>query len=357
MKIIQLMTSLYPKDAIGEEALMIHSIAGKRCNTCIMALDVDPSLKHLTAEMDFSSVEEDDILILHKASGDDFVSLFQRLQCKKVLLYHNITPPSFFLHYDLIRVWNQWRGRTQLKPLVRAAGWVWGDSQFNCDELIALGSNPQKTEVLPLCLPFETQPPEANQELIARLNAHQQTKIFFIGRVAPNKKFEDIIKAFYYYQKTVDPSASLYLVGSYQGYAKYYAKLIGFIDELGLRNVFITGQVSQEDKWAYYSCADMMLCMSEHEGFCVPLLEAMYFNIPILAYASTAVTETMGDAGVLFTEKDYAAISGQMKRLMSDPEFRGQVIDKQRQNLLRFIPSQFEARIQQLLQNVIAEST
>ena len=355
MKIVQLVTTLHTGDAIGEEVLRIHAYLQKHYDAHIVAVQVQPALKHLTDTVDLCAMETDDLVILHKASGDDWGSVFACLRCKKVLLYHNITPPSFFVPYDLIRAWNQWRGRRQLKTLVREADWAWGDSRYNCDELVSLGFDPIKTAVLPICLPFEHERPKANTELAETLRAQKQTKILYVGRIAPNKKYEDILKAFFCYQTTVDPSTQLYLVGSWQGYEKYYAKLMGFAADLKLQNVVFTGQVSQEDKWAYYSSADLMLCMSEHEGFCVPLLEAMYYQIPVLAYATTAVTETLGDAGQLFAKKDYAMAAAMMHRLITDTGYRQEVLERQNQRLQQFLPSRFEETIAQRLCEVMED--
>ena len=352
MKIIQLVSNLSYGDAIGDEVLMLHSYLRKTCEARIMTLSVHPALENLADAMDFSAIQPEDVVILHKASGDVLTKPFRKLRCKKLLIYHNITPPSFFFPYNLIVAFNQRRGRKQLKSLASCVDWAWGDSQYNCNELTAMGFCSRRVATLPLCLPNQEKPP-VNAELAAGLRAGLGANILSIGRIAPNKKPEDIIKAFYLYQKHVDPHAKLYLVGSWQGMEKYYAKIMGFIADLGLSGVTMTGHVSNEDKWTYLQCADLMLHMSEHEGFCVPLLEAMLCDVPILAYANSAVPETLGNPDQLFAEKDFPAVSERMREMITDQAYRSRILNKQRQNLQRFLPGPFQTRLSQLLDAVI----
>ena len=128
--------------------------------------------------------------------------------------------------------------------------------------------------------------------------------MLFVGRVIPNKKFEDVIRAFHAYRTRHNPRSRLLLVGSYSGFERYLAMLQSLIARLGTPDVHFLGHVSNEELTALYDVADLFLCASEHEGFCVPIVEAFYKRVPVLAYAATAVPATMDGGGVLYDTKD-----------------------------------------------------
>ena len=150
-----------------------------------------------------------------------------------------------------------------------------------------------------------------------------------MGRVIPNKKFEDLIKVFCVYQKYVDPKSRLLLVGEYQGVERYFDALLRLVDELELKDVVFTGHVDTNDLAAYYQVGDVFLSLSEHEGFCAPLLEAFRFGIPVMAFDAGAVPDTMGGAGVLIREKQFEEIAEMAHVLVHDDEVRQRVIDSQ----------------------------
>lgn len=339
MKVVQIVTNLAIGDAVGNDVLAIHEAltdAGYACE--IMALTIHEKLADVASGVDFSRLAPEDLVIVHKATGDAFPKHIAALPCTRVLVYHNITPAKYFIPYDEVLAWNLWRGRRQLKELAGCVDYAWGDSSYNCRELEACGFARDRLAVLPI-LPRKGEvriPPD--EATVAQLRARKGTKLLFIGRVAPNKKQEDIIKAYYCYLRSGDPDATLYLVGSWTGFEKYYAKLKGFAADLGLRDdqVVFAGHVTDAQKEAYLACADAYVCMSEHEGFCVPLLEAMRHDLPIIAFAACAVPETLGDNGLLFSEKDYAGIARQIGKVCGDRAFRAEVAQRQRESLRRF---------------------
>ena len=332
---IQIVTNLSYGDAIGNDVLAIHGMlkdAGYECG--IMAMSVHERLAGMASEVDFDRIAPEDLVIFHKATGDSFPGFAARLKCKKAVIYHNITPARYFLAYDEVMAWNLWRGRRQLRQLAKCVDWGWGDSGYNSRELIAAGFDPKRVDVLPI--PFTSTRPEGGWPEAREKG--EGTTLLFIGRVASNKKQEDIIKVYYCYLRDVDPKAKLVLVGSWAGFEKYYAKLKGFAADLGLTDeqVVFTGHVTDEQKQEYLAQADVFVCMSEHEGFCVPLLEAMDHDIPVVAYAAAAVPETLGDNGLLFKEKNYDAIAREIGRVTRDAAFRGEVLERQRKSLERF---------------------
>lgn len=356
MKIIQIVTNLNIGDAIGNDILSIDDElknAGYPCE--IQALTIHDSLSDRAHSLDFKSMDPSDLILFHKATGDDLTDLLARVFCKKVVIYHNITPAKFFLPYDPIMAWNLRRGRHQLKKLARIADYGWADSEYNCRELAENGFPKNKLSVLPIFYDSSKAEEKTDPTLDAKLKKVKGTKFLFIGRIVPNKKQEEIIKVFYRYLQTEDANAKLYLIGSWQGLEKYYAKLKGFIWDLGLtdQQVIFPGHVTEAEKESYLKNADVFVCMSEHEGFCVPLLEAMSRSIPIAAYSSSAVTETLGDNGLLFQNKDYDAIASKIGTLCHDSNLRESVIVSQRNNFSRFDIDRTRQRLLELIKTAL----
>ena len=356
LKIVQLVTNLNEGDAIGNDILAIHhALQRKGYTSILMAQTIHPHFIRIAQNVDFSLIAPDDLLLFHKATGDQFTRALEQLKCKKVLIYHNITPGRYFLPYDAVMAWNLNRGRRQLRRLARCMDSGWGDSSYNCQEMVRSGFAERNVSVLPILTEGEKMHSAPDPILMRKLASDSRTKMLFIGRIAPNKKQEDIIKIFYHYLRNEELNTVLYLVGSWKGMEKYYAKLKGFAADLGLteEQVIFTGHVSETEKNAYLQSADVFVCMSEHEGFCVPLLEAMHNRIPIAAYASSAVPETLGNNGLLFDRKNYEEIAHQIGRLRQDAAFREEVINWQQENLLRFQANSTEKKLLDMIDCVL----
>ncbi|MDO8688475.1 MAG: glycosyltransferase, partial [Dehalococcoidia bacterium] len=151
-------------------------------------------------------------------------------------------------------------------------------------------------------------------------------------RVDPSKRQEDVIKTLYYYQRRCNPKSRLFLVGAHTPGGLYHAWIEALIDHLGLRaDVHFTGQVSHRDLLAFFHLADVFVCMSEHEGFCVPIVESMYLGIPVVAYQSTAIPFTLGDAGILFKKKDFAVMAETVHQVTCDQKLRASLVAKGRE--------------------------
>ena len=353
MRVIQLLPKLSMGDAIGNDVLLIdETLRENGYESLIMSPNVQEELRPRTAEMNLSLIRPDDLILFHKSTGDGLLKRVAALPCRKGMIYHNMTPPGFFLPYDPVVTWNLVRGRRQLKKYARQMDFSWGDSEYNCRELRKAGAkNVSLRPVLfePGCKA------EPDPAVLNRLQETRGTKILFIGRVVPNKKQEDLIKAYYTFLHSADPEAQLYLIGGWEGMEKYYAKLKGFCADLRLRDdqVVFTGKVSETEKEAYLRAADIFLCMSAHEGFCVPLLEAGEHDLPVIAYAVAAVPETLGDNGLLVRTKDYAALAALMNRVCTDRDLRKAAVEKQRESRKRFEKSVVRARVLDLLHKAL----
>ncbi len=285
------------------------------------------------------------IHLYHFSIGSELSHFISRQKGKKVMIYHNITPHSFFIHFNSQRGLAAYTGREQLQQLASDYDLALGDSEYNRKELEKIGF--QKTGVLPLFIEADDWE-EAAEDAIPFDDGF--VNFLFVGRVVPNKKIEDLIKTFYFYQKTIDSRCRLYLVGPTEGFEKYKNYLETFCASLDVRHVIFTGRVSPEERNRLYKQADIFLCLSEHEGFCMPLLEAMHFGAPVIAYAAAAVPETLGRAGVLIQEKDFQKIAEMAHQIVVNEELRKKIRAGQRERLKDFDRSKAENKLKEYLE-------
>jgi glycosyltransferase involved in cell wall biosynthesis len=201
-----------------------------------------------------------------------------------------------------------------------------GDSEYNRQELEAIGF--PATGVLPVVPDFSHLSGEPNFMEAARYD-DGWANIMFVGRMIPNKRIEDVIRVFHAYKRWFNPRSRLLLVGSHGGFERYLAMLHHFIAQLGASDVYFLGHVSNEELIAYYQLADVFLCASEHEGFCVPLVEAFHMGVPVVAYAAAAVPATMDGAGVLYTQKDPLHVAALVNAVVADRDLRRRIVEGQ----------------------------
>lgn len=331
----QMLQTLAVNDAIGNEVIEIRDLL--RSNgyvSNIYAQHIVPELKkkclHYTEYSKTSS--RDNILIFHHSIDSDVTDYVRLLPDRKVMRYHNITPGDFMARYDLALAHRLTKARNELRELAGAFDLALGDSAYNADELRAAGF--KKTGVLPILLNADRLNGAPDASVIKALS-DGLVNVLFVGRIAPNKRVEDVIKAFCFYQRHINPSSRLVLAGMHD-YSSYFGFLEGLVDELSVKNVIFTGRVPQSSLIAYYRTAAVFLLMSEHEGFCVPLVEAMHFNLPVLAFASSAVPETLGNGGILFREKRCEEVAELMDLVLTDEDIRRRITEAQRIRLKDF---------------------
>jgi glycosyltransferase involved in cell wall biosynthesis len=243
--------------------------------------------------------------------------------------YHNITPAPFFERWEPAVAGALMKGRRQLAELEVRTELGIADSAFNAQELDELGY--RRTAVVPILLDVATldaAPPDAaTQGRLSDARAAGGADWLFVGRLAPNKAQHDLVKAFAAYRRLYDDRARLHLVGGSSSH-QYESALTAFVDALDVGDaVEITGGVSAGALTAYFETADVYVSVSEHEGFCVPLLEAMHHRVPIVAYAAAAVPETLGDAGLLLDAKDAFTVATAVQRVVADAALRTQMIE------------------------------
>jgi glycosyltransferase involved in cell wall biosynthesis len=325
----QVLATLGYGDAIGHEVLGIQRVlraAGYESD--IFVETADPRLEDLTR--DFRELVEashrDNILIHHFSIGSKASRVAYALLDRMVLVYHNITPPEYFVDIHRLLVRLCYHGRRELGAYVNRCDLALGDSEVNRLELAELGF--PVTGVLPVVPGFSHLDGPPN-DLVARQFDDDWTNVLFVGRVIPNKRIENLIRFFATYKSRHNPRARLLIVGSYGGFERYLMMLHQLAARLGVPDVHFTGHVSNEELTAYYDVADVFLCASEHEGFCVPIVEAFYKRIPVLALARTAVPATMDGAGVLYDQPDPADVATLLDIVVGDAALQDRILSGQ----------------------------
>ena len=341
----QVLATLGYGDAIGHEVLGIQrALASAGYDSSIYVETADPRLEHLTLDYRdlIGTVTAEDVLIHHFSIGSRASRTAYALPGRMALIYHNITPPEYFVgvHKDLVKLC--FRGRRELTAYIDRCDLALGDSEYNRQELEALGF--PSTGVLPVVPGFAHLDVPPDTAFAASFD-DEWTNIMFVGRVIPNKKFEDVIRAFHVYRTRHNPRSRLLLVGSYSGFEKYLTLLTSLVARLGTPDVHFLGHVSNEQLSAMYDVADLFLCASEHEGFCVPLIEAFYKRVPVLAYAATAVPATMDGGGVLYDSKDPVEIARIMEAILSDTAIQDAMLASQDAALQRLLQRDFAATL------------
>jgi glycosyltransferase involved in cell wall biosynthesis len=326
IRIHQVLATLGYGDAIGHEVLGIQRVlrgAGYESEIFVETADyrLEPMTRDYRELVDFS--DPDNLLIHHFSLASKASRTAFALPDRMALIYHNITPPEFFVGLHRKLTIECFRGRRELRAYADRCDLALGDSEFNRRDLEALGFS--RTAVLPVVPDFSHLDGPADRAL-AGLYDDAWTNILFVGRTVPSKKLEDVIRFFHAYQSFYNPRSRLLLVGEQGGFERYLVALHQFAAAVGARHVHFVGHVSNEQLAAFYEIADLFLCASEHEGFCVPLVEAFYKEVPVLAYAATAVPATMDGAGVLYTDKDPSHVAALMDAVLSNADVQEAIV-------------------------------
>lgn len=359
MRVIQILPSLAYGDAVGNDTIALKNVLKDMgYETQIYAEDIAPSLLKGETALNIKRLPElkdDDIIIYHLAIGSDLNYKLAEYKGKKIIVYHNITPPKFFKGYDYSLERLTEKGLDGVRFLADKADYCLADSMFNKSNLRELGYK-VPIDVLPIVIPFEDYRKKPSQDILEKYKDGRHN-IVFTGRVAPNKCHQDIIAAFACYKKYYDSTARLFLVGSYNERDTYYKKLKRYVELLGVEDIVFTGHIKFEEILAYYSVADVFLCMSEHEGFCVPLVEAMFFEIPIIAYNCAAVPMTLSDGGILIDKKDPVEAAALINRVISDNELRDVIRENQKRRLKDFQYEKVAGMFRDYLNNFLENRT
>lgn len=354
MRIVQMLPTISYGDAVSNDVLALNTALKKAgYKTCIYAENIDSRLsKGIVKSANEYKDDASDIVIFHLSIGSELSNRVCQFRAKVIIVYHNVTPPAFFEKYNKNTERLCKEGVECVKRMSECPVLCLADSEFNKGDLIRLGYT-CPMEVLPILIAFDDYKKEPDKTVIDRYNKDDYVNIIFTGRVAPNKKQEDLITSFYYYKNYINPKSRLFIVGSYNEDDVYYSKLKKYVEMLELNDIIFTGHIPFNQILAYYHIADVFLCLSEHEGFCVPLIEAMYFDVPIIAYDSTAVGETLGESGLLLKDKNPKLVAEAINAVMVDDMLRETLIHNEKIRLQYFDNERIEKQFIECLNHYI----
>jgi glycosyltransferase involved in cell wall biosynthesis len=307
---------------------------------------VDPALSRRIRRLEDLRPAESDLLLIHHSMGHDAFPRLADLRCRKFLVYHNITPPRFFEENDPFHSYGV-KGYSQLAQFREIVESAIAVSPFNARQLKQRGF--QSVTVIPLLKDFAA----IRYAPHAKAPYHEESavvRLLFVGRLVPHKCQHELVEFVDRIRSIRRVPLGLVLIGQFDDASGYKSHLVAMVRRSGLGpHVKIAGQVTDEELFGWYRSASAYVSLSEHEGFGVPLVEAMALDLPVIAYASAAVAETLGDAGITVSDKDPARIVEPLIRLQQDRKFRGEVIRSQRQRLLRFSRKRIESELRRWL--------
>jgi glycosyltransferase involved in cell wall biosynthesis len=343
----QFLPTLSPGDAIGNHVLRIQPLLEAFGPSRIYVERADASLANVARDYREFVPEPGSAVVYHSSIGTPMARWLHALGIPVLLDYHNVTPMRFFAAYEPKVAALCFAGRAECRLLARTSPLGMADSTWSAQELAQMGC--PATATVPILLDFgKYQRPPHAPLLDALVSGKKGTDVLFVGRISPNKRQEDVVKAFAVYRRHYDAGARLFLVGS-PASDRYRKAVGGLVRKLGLADaVRMVGGIPDSHLIAYYRAADVFVSMSEHEGFCVPLVESMQFDLPIVAYAAGAVPETLGDAGILVDHKRYDEIAALIHLLREEPA-RARLVAAGRVRLEHFRPERHEPRLLELV--------
>jgi glycosyltransferase involved in cell wall biosynthesis len=350
MVINQWLPAAHRGDAVGDSARHVRGLLRARGHDSdIYALTIDDDLRGEIRAFSDPAARQGDVTILHFAIASPMSEALAALPRGRVIQYHNITPAHFFAGYDAGIVALVTRGREELASLAGRVDVALGDSEYNRQELEVLGF--PETGVFPIAVNTARLTAAPPRPALERVLRDGLSNILFVGRIAPNKKLEDHLRLAEQYKRYIDAFHRFIFVGREDTCPRYYAMLRALMTEyrMSSERFWFVGSVPDADLAVFYRTASAYVSLSEHEGFCVPLLEAMATDVPVLAYASTAVPETLGGAGITFSPKDLEYAAEMLGLLVYDDGLRGSIIEGQRRRLADFSDTRFDTHLDRLV--------
>ena len=335
MQFHQVLVSASPWDASTNSALELRELLSKVAPSEIFARYIDPALASVVHPLqDYGQTRatrsgtSDDVIVFHASIGEPSVYSFIRERPERlVLVYHNITPPEYFRAYDPAFAGLLEGGRRELSQLTDRCVLALAVSEYNAAELRDMGY--RRVRVARLILELQE---IANARIDARtmdwLDDLDGPVLLFVGQLLPHKRPDLLVKAFHVLSTYLHPDAHLLLVGANR-LEPFAARLRAFAAELNLHRLHFMGSITDSARNACYRRADAFVTASEHEGFCVPLVEAMAFGVPVVARSYAAIPETVGDSALLLPQgEDSCLVAEAMHKVLSDADLRTALVER-----------------------------
>lgn len=342
MEIHQVVVSASPGDAVTNSALELRSLLRHTGRSDIYAENIHPRLQddviHISGFATHSPKLTEDVILFHASIGAPEVFNFIRRRPERVcVIYHNISPAEYFYPYDPAFAGLLEGGRMELRLLRDRSVMTLADSRFNAEELREMSY--RDVRVSPLIVDAaRLRSMDPHEATSAMLDSIEGPKLLFVGQLLPHKRPDLLVKAFHILSTYIQPEAHLFLVGA-DRLPAYGTALEQLVAELNLTNVHLVGTVSDRRLASFYRGCDVFVTASEHEGFCIPLLEAMAFEMPIIARNHAAVPETLGDAGILLDETSGALILAEaMAEMVANDGLRRSLAERGTRRLAEFDP-------------------
>jgi glycosyltransferase involved in cell wall biosynthesis len=336
-------------DAISTEVLALQRVLrASGAESEIFAIHEHPRLRGQSIPYTRLADYGDADIILHYSLGSPLNEVYRNWQRgRRTLVYHNITPARWYRSINQRVADDIEHGIAELPELCRLSDARWADSAFNAREIEELGFSCEVAELLVDPVRWGG---VRNAGIYSAVSSAPGVQVLYVGRLAPNKCVEDVIKSFYFLVKYIDTQSRLRIVGIDTDTELYSFSLRELAHYLGIASsVEFVGQMADDEVQAMYEASDVYVSMSEHEGFCLPLIEAMHFGCPVIAYAAGAVPDTVGSGGILVREKRHAEIGALMARVGQPGELRSVMQDRGRERTQYFSFERFAQRINELL--------
>lgn len=331
MRFDQILAGYADGDAISREARSFRDLfreMGFESDIFAPAGNISENMVHDARPLEDFRCSSGDMVLYHFSIGSEAAGCFAGAAGRKLVRYHNITPGEFFDGFDDELAVRLRTGRAELEGICRSADLVIADSEFNAGEVRAVGC--ENVKVFELVADLEEYEPDER-----KLDRYADgfSNILFVGRIVPNKKVEELMLAFNWINKTIDARSRLVLVGSERSCPAYFHMLKMLAFRLDLDNVCFEGFLNESELAACYCCADVFVSASRHEGYCLPLIEAMKYEVPVIARRCGGMPEALGGAGVMFDELDPVMLGELIGKTMWDGDFAGRILDAQVQRL------------------------
>ena len=319
MEVHQLVSSMSPGDAISNAAFSLQELLRKEGHRSeIFAEQIPAELAgkchHFGRYPKFDTTEN--ILIAHYSIASMGMVTLPYFKARKILFYHNVTPYHYWVNINPLAAFHCLRGKSDLPKILPFINYGVAFSSFSLEDLRKAGL--EKTSWLPLQIDVDRLKIPPDPIMLKDFNGNEK-RILVVGRVAPNKKVEEAVLV-----ASMVPKSRLVVAGSARDAVSYYYSIREMAHDLKVKSDFL-GHITQEELNALYRTADVLLVMSEHEGFCVPILEAFYFGVPVVAFAAGAVPETSNGGALLFDDKKPEIVAGLVNKVLNDPELREQL--------------------------------
>ncbi|MCE9501173.1 MAG: glycosyltransferase family 4 protein [Leptospira sp.] len=321
-----------PGDAISNEMVVLQAYfrkLGIRGN--IYSENIGTLNTKISRKFKSYSGTSSDLVIYHHSIHSNVLDFILNVELPKILIYHNVTPSHFFEPYDLKLAYYLKKGREELSEIRDNFEICFADSAYNKEELVDLGY--KNVHILPIVYDFSKLQRPGNS-----ISNGSRKNILFVGRIAPNKKQDDLIRFAKIFRDISGDHFLLNIVGQcsreMHSYQEELEKMVGYYDLHD--HVKFSSFLSDSDLNEYYKNADLFLSMSDHEGFCVPIIESMHFGVPIVAYNAGAVKDTLDGSGILFNKKDFVLLAGTVSAIFRDHELRKTMVSGQRKSLENF---------------------